>query len=151
MSYEERGQWVYLIANVLGLGGYASFILGRADSLPLANEVYVPALLWTIGIAITLSIAGRIAVEIAARIAGEIAGEVASDTETYTADVRDRDIGRLGEYVGGTVLGVGMIVPFALTLAEFDHFWIANAIYLVFALSAFVGTVVKLIAYRRGI
>ena len=151
MSYEERGQWVYLIANVLALGAYGSFILGRAGSLPLANDVYVPALLWTIGIAIVLSIAGRIAVEIAARIAGEMAGEVAGDTDEYTADVRDRDIGRFGEYVTGIVLGVGMIAPFALTLAEFDHFWIGNAIYLVFALSAFVGTAVKLVAYRRGI
>ncbi len=151
MSYEERGQWVYLIANVLALGAYATFILGRAGSLPLANEVYLPAMLWTIGIAVALSIAGRIAVEIAARIAGEISGEVASDTDAYTADVRDRDIGRHGEYVAGIVLGVGMIVPFVLTLAEFDHFWIANAIYLVFALSAFVGTAVKLVAYRRGI
>ena len=151
MSYEERGQWVYLIANVLGFGAYATFILGRAGSLPLANDVYVPALLWTIGIAIALSIAGRIAVEIAARIAGEMSGEIVSDADAYTADVRDRDIGRLGEYVGGIVLGVGMIVPFVLTLAEFDYFWIGNAIYLVFALSAFVGTVVKLVAYRRGI
>jgi hypothetical protein len=151
MSYEERGQWVYLVANVLAFGAYATFILGRVGSLPLANEVYVPALLWTIGIAIALSIAGRIAVEIAARIKGEMAGEIASDSEEYTADVRDRDIGRLGEYVGGIVLGVGMIVPFVLALAEFEQFWIANAIYLVFALSAFVGTVVKLVAYRRGI
>jgi hypothetical protein len=151
MSYEERGQWVYLIANVLALGAYGTFVLGRAGSLPLANEVYVAAMLWTIGIAIAISIAGRITVEIAARIAGEMAGEVASDTDNYTADVRDRDIGRFGEYVAGIVLGIGMVVPFALTLATFDHFWIANAIYLVFALSAFVGTVVKLVAYRRGI
>ena len=151
MSYEERGQWVYLVANVLAFAAYASFLLARAGSLPLANDVYVPALLLTIGIAIGLSIAGRIAVEIAARIKGEMAGELASDSAEYTADVRDRDIGRLGEYVGGIVLGVGMIVPFVLALAEFEQFWIANAIYLVFALSAFVGTIVKLVAYRRGI
>ena len=155
MSYEERGQWVYLVANVLGLGAYASFILGRAGSLPLAHDVYVPALLWTIGIAIVLSIVGRIGLEIAARIASEVTaemtGEAPNDTDDYTADVRDRDIGRFGEYIAGIVLGVGMIVPFALALAAFDHFWIANAIYLVFALSAFVGTVVKLVAYRRGI
>jgi predicted membrane protein len=151
MSYEERGQWVYVIANVLAFGAYATFILGRTTSLPLANDVYVPALLWTIGIAIVLSIAGRIAVEIASRIKGEIAGEVVNDADEYTADVRDRDIGRLGEYVGGIVLGVGMVVPFVLALTESAHFWIANAMYLVFALSALVGTVVKLVAYRRGI
>jgi drug/metabolite transporter (DMT)-like permease len=147
VSYEERGQWVYLIANVLTFGAYVMFILGRADSLPLASADYVPTMLWTIGIAIALSIAGRIVVEIAARIADEIA----SDSDAYTADVRDRDIGRLGEYVGGTILGIGMILPFGLALAEFDHFWIANAIYLVFAVSAFVGTIVKLVAYRRGL
>ena len=151
MSYEERGQWAYVIANVLAFGAYATFILGRAGSLPLTNDVYVPALLWTVGIAIAVSIAGRIAVEIAARIAGEIKGEVVSDADEFTADVRDRDIGRFGEYVAGIVLGVGMVVPFVLTLAEFDHFWIANAMYLVFAMSAFVGTGVKLVAYRRGI
>ena len=39
----------------------------------------------------------------------------------------------------------------ALTLAEFEYFWIANAMYLVFVLSALVGAAVKLIAYRRGI
>jgi hypothetical protein len=155
MSHEERGQWVYLIANVITIGGYVTFLLGRAGSLPLANEVYVPAILWTIGIAIAISIVGRIALEIAARIAGEIAGQIAgetpNDTDAYTADVRDRDIGRFGEYVGGIVLGVGMIVPFVLALAEFPHFWVANAIYAVFAISAFVGTIVKLVAYRRGI
>jgi len=52
--------------------------------------------------------------------------------------------------LAGTVLGVGMVVPFVLTLAEFDHFWIANAMYLAFGLSAAVGAVVKLVAYRRG-
>ena len=66
------------------------------------------------------------------------------------ADVRDRDIGRFGEYFAGTVLGVGMAVPFVLTLAEFDYFWIANAMYLAFVLSALVGAAVKLVAYRRG-
>jgi hypothetical protein len=151
MSYEERGQWVYLIANVLGFGAYATFILGRAGSLPLANDVYVPALLWTIGIAIALSIAGRIGVEIAARIAGEMSGEIVSDSDAYTADVRDRDIGRLGEYVGGIVLGVGMLVPFGLALAESESFWIANAMYLAFVLSGFTSSVVKVIAYRRGL
>ena len=44
-----------------------------------------------------------------------------------------------------------MVVPFVLTLAEFEYFWIANAMYLVFVLSALVGAAVKLIAYRRGI
>jgi hypothetical protein len=64
--------------------------------------------------------------------------------------VRDRDIGRFGEYVAGIVLGVGMVGPFILALTEADHFWIANAIYLVFVAQAMVGAVIKLVAYRRG-
>ena len=64
--------------------------------------------------------------------------------------MRDRDIGRFGEYRAGLVLGIGMVVPFILALVEADYFWIANAMYLVFALQAIVGAVVKLIAYRRG-
>jgi len=32
----------------------------------------------------------------------------------------------------------------------FDHFWIANALYLSFVASSLVSGVVKLVAYRRG-
>ena len=143
MSYEERGQWVYLIAIVLTYGAYVAIVLGQVAQTPLAEVDYVPTMLWAIGIGIALSIVGRIVVEIAAQIA--------SPSESHEADVRDRDIGRFGEYFAGTVLGIGMVVPFALTLAEFDYFWIGNAMYLAFALSALIGTTVKLVAYRRGL
>jgi len=142
MSYEERGQWVYIVAIVLTFGGYAAIVLGQAASVPLTELDYVPTMLWAIGIAIALSIVGRIVME--------IAWEMARPGDSHQADVRDRDIGRLGEYFSGTMLGVGMVVPFALTLAKFDHFWIANAMYAAFALSALVGTAVKLVAYRQG-
>jgi hypothetical protein len=138
VSYEEKGQWVYLIANVLTFGAYWSIIAGQSASTPVTEIDYVPTLLSVIGVAIVLSICGRILVEIVSR------------SESYKADMRDRDIDRRGEYVGGILLGVGMLVPFVLALAEADHFWIANAMYVGFALSAFVGTAVKLAAYRRG-
>ncbi|MDQ3554940.1 MAG: hypothetical protein M3395_11130 [Chloroflexota bacterium] len=138
MSYEEKGQWVYLVANLVTFGAYAWIILGQAAGTPLTEVDYVPTLLSVIGVAVALSIGGRILVEVVSR------------SESYRADVRDRDIGRLGEYVGGILLGVAMVVPFGLALAEADHFWIANAIYIVFALSAFVSATVKLAAYRRG-
>ncbi len=142
MSYEERGQWVYIVANVLTFGAYAAIVLGQAGSVPLTELDYVPTMLWVIGIAIALTIVGRIAMEIAV--------EMASPGDSHQGDVRDRDIGRLGEYFSGTLLGVCMVVPFALALAELDHFWIANAMYAAFALSALVGAAVKLVAYRRG-
>lgn len=139
MSYEEKGEWVYLVANVLTYGAYLTIILGRAGSTPLAEVDYVPTMLWTIGIAIALTIVGRILLEIA------------KPSDSYKADVRDREIGRFGEYVGGTFLAIGMLVPFVFALAEFDHFWIANAMYLAFALAALTGTTIKLVAYRRGL
>ena len=147
MSYEEKGQWVYLVAIVLSFGAYVAVVVGQANGGPLTDVDYIPVMLAAIGMGIALAIVGRIVVEIAGGIAAEMAGR----DDSHDADVRDRDIGRFGEYFGGTVLGVGMVVPFVLTLAEFDYFWIANAMYLAFVLAAAVGAAVKLVAYRRGI
>jgi drug/metabolite transporter (DMT)-like permease len=139
MSYEEKGQWVYVFSIGLTFAAYVLVVARQAATGPLTDWDYVPTLLWAIGIGIALSIAGRMLIEIA------------KPSESYATDARDRDIGRFGEYVSGTILGVGMVVPFILALAEFDYFWIANAMYAAFALAAFIGTVVKVVAYRRGI
>ncbi|MBA4169480.1 MAG: hypothetical protein H0X68_03635 [Chloroflexi bacterium] len=138
MSYEERGQWVYLAATTIAYAAYLVLMLGRAGTTPLTEIEYQPILLWTIGAAVTGSILGRIAIEIV------------RPSESHREDVRDREIGRFGEYVSGMILGIGMVGPFILTLVEADHFWIANAIYLVFVVQAVVGAVIKLVAYRRG-
>jgi cytochrome c biogenesis protein CcdA len=138
MSYEEKGQWVYLAATALAYGGYLVLMLSRAGTTPLPEIDYQPILLLTVGAGIAGSIVGRIAIEII------------RPSESYREDVRDRDIGRFGEYVAGIVMGVGMVWPFILALIEADHFWIANAIYLVFVTQAVVGAVIKLVAYRRG-
>ena len=146
MSSEERGQWVYLVAIVVTYGAYLVITLGQLGQTAPADIDYVPTMLWAIGIGIALAIFGRIVVE----IVGQVSAQIAGHDDGHEADVRDRDIGRFGEYFAGTVLGVGMVVPFVLTLAEFDYFWIANAMYLAFGVAAAVGAVVKLVAYRRG-
>ena len=138
MSYEEKGQWVYIFSIGLTLVAYVLIVVRQAATGPLTDWDYAPTLLWTIGIGIALSIVGRIAIEIA------------RPSESYATDARDRDIGRFGEYIAGTVLGVGMLVPFVLTLAEFNYFWIANSMYFAFALEALVGEAVKVVVYRRG-
>jgi hypothetical protein len=139
MSYEEKGAWVYLFVVLGTYVGYVAVILNRADGVPLADVPYVTPLLWSLGISIGLSIVGRIVVEIA------------RPSDSYKIDARDRDIRRFSEYVGGIVLAIAMLVPFGLTLIESDHFWIANAMYAAFALSALVSTPVRLVAYRRGL
>ena len=146
MSSEERGQWVYLVVIVVTYGAYLVITIGQLGQTAPVDIDYVPTMLSAIGIGIALAIIGRIVVEIVGRISAEVAG----DAEGHDSDVRDRDVGRFGEYFAGTALGVGMIVPFVLTLAQFDYFWIANAMYLAFVVSAVVGAGVKLVAYRRG-
>ena len=138
MSYEEKGQWVYLAATTIGYAAYVVLLLRAAGTTPLPEVDYQPILLWTIGVAIAASIIGRIAIE------------MVTPSDSPKEDVRDRDIGRLGEYRAGLVLGIGMVVPFILALVEADYFWIANAMYLVFTVQAVVGAVIKLVAYRRG-
>ena len=135
MSFEEKGNWVYLVVSVVTYVAYLSVILGRAQDVPLTDVPYVSTMLWTIGIAIVLSIAGNIVVAIS------------KPSEADKSDVRDKDINRFG----GVVLAVGMLAPFVLALTESDYFWIANAMYLAFVLSAFTSSVVKVVAYRRGL
>lgn len=138
MSYEEKGIWVYLVVSALTYLGYVVVVLGRAGGGPIAEVSYVPPMLWSIGISVGLAVVGRVALEIA------------KPSESNKADARDRDIERFGEHVAGVVLGVGMVLPFGLTLAEAPHFWIANAIFTVFVVWAVFGAAVKLVAYRRG-
>lgn len=139
MSFEEKGTWVYLVVTLGTYLAYVGIILGRADGAPLTEVPYVATMLWTVGIAVALSILGYIAVAIA------------KPSEADKSDARDRDIKRFGEYVGGTVLGIAMVLPLGLAMAEVDPFWIANAMYAAFTLSALVGTCVRLVAYRRGL
>ncbi|MFE3453395.1 hypothetical protein ACFXJ8_31165 [Nonomuraea sp. NPDC059194] len=138
MSYEEKGIWVYLAVNVVTFTAYIAVILSRTGDGGLTEVPYVSPLLWTIGIAIGASVVGRVLMEIA------------KPSESHRSDVRDKEINRLGEYVGGTILSIGMLLPFVLALADADHFWIANGMYAVYVLAGLVGPAVKLIAYRRG-
>ena len=43
-----------------------------------------------------------------------------------------------------------MPIERGMSMAELNHFWIANAIYLAFGLSSLLGSAAKIVAYRRG-
>jgi len=139
VTYEEKGTWVYLVAIVVTFGGYVAVLLARAGGGPVAEVAYVAPLLWSLGISIGLTVLGRIVVE------------VVRPSEGTTADVRDKEISRSGDYVTGMVVSGGVLLPLGLAMAQADHFWIANAIYAVSALGAVAGTLVRLVAYRRGL
>src|SRR5918993_567458 len=112
MSYEEKGQWVYLAVTAITYTAYVVLVLSRADGTPLAEVDYVPVMLVLIGAAIVASIIGRIGVE----IVGHIGDEITQTSDGLTSDIRDRDIDRYGEYIGGIILGIGMVVPFILAI-----------------------------------
>ena len=138
MAFEEKRAW---ILAVVALGAYAIYLaltLGRAAGLPLTEVPYAATMLWTIGGAIV------------AGVVLHIAAAIASAQDAEKKDVRDREIHRFGEHIGQSFVILGAVVALVLSLAELSHFWIANVIYLAFVLSAILGSVAKIAAYRWG-
>lgn len=136
MTHEEKRAWIRLVAAVLAYGGYAAVLAARADGRPLTAVPYAAALLWSVG----ASIAGSIVAEI-------VLGAVIPKA-SRAKDVRDREIGRLGEHTGQSFVVIGAVAAMLMAMAGWDRFWIANVIYLCFALSAVLGSTTKVILYR---
>jgi hypothetical protein len=138
MSFEEKSAWIMGAAAVVSYGVYLAIILGRAATMDLAMVPYVAPLLWTIGASIAASIALH-----------AVAG-IFSPRDAGKKDQRDREIYRFGEHIGQSFVVIGGVAALLMAMAEWEHFWIANVIYLTFVLSAILGSVAKIIAYRRG-
>jgi hypothetical protein len=139
VSYEEKGIWVYLVTSAGSYAVYLAIMLGRVLNTPVAHVPYVAVLLWTAGASIVASIAGRVLVE------------AARPSDSRQADVRDKEIYRSGEYASRWFLVAGAAAALLMAMARWDYFWIANVIYLGFVLWAVAGSVLKLVAYRRGL
>ena len=139
MSFEEKSTWIYAVIVVALPIIYFAMVLGQLPQTPARDIEFHAPLVAFVGAAIGLTIAAHIAIAIAA------------PDDAGKRDQRDKDINRYGEYVGGLVLGGAAVVPFILALAEADHFWIANTLYLAFILGNASGSAVKIVAYRRGL
>lgn len=137
MTMLEKRAWTYMVVSLVTYGGYVVVIASRLVGGSVTEIDYVPVLLWTLG----LSIAGSIVVGIVTGMIG--------DRSTRT-DVRDREIDQLGDRIGQAFTVIGALGAFVLALFEAPYFWIANSIYLGFALTMIVGSLAKVIAYRRG-
>lgn len=137
MTLQERRSWIYIVTSVLAYVGYVWYVVAHADGQPLAQTAYQKPLL--------VSIAAAIVVNILAEIALSIVRPV-----ERTFDVRDKEIQRLGDFTGSSLVVIGAIVGLLLALGEKDYFWIANAIYLGFVLSAVLGSMTKIGLYRAG-
>jgi branched-subunit amino acid ABC-type transport system permease component len=139
VSYEEKRTWVYLVTSAGAYLVYLAIMLGRVASTPVDRVPYVAVLLWTIGASIVASIVGRVLVE------------AARPSDSRQADVRDKEIYRFGEYASRWFLVAGAAAALLMAMAKWDYFWIADVIYLGFVLWAVAGSVLKLVAYRRGL
>lgn len=138
MTFEEKLAWIMGVVAIVAYTAYAAIVLGRAEHTPLAEVSYVPTLLWTVGAAVV------------AAVVLETVVAFASPEDAKRKDQRDREITRFGEYTGQSFVVIGGVAALGMAMAELDHFWIANAIYLAFVLSAVLGSVAKIAAYRWG-
>jgi hypothetical protein len=138
MSFEEKSAWIMGVVAVGSYSAYLAIVLGLAGGTPLTEVSYVAPLLWTVG------------ASIAASIALHAVMGISSPRDAGKKDQRDKEIHRFGEYIGQSFVVIGGVAALLMAMAELDHFWIANVIYLTFVLSAILGSVAKIVAYRRG-
>jgi hypothetical protein len=138
VAFEEKRAWIMLVVSAVAYTVYVAIVLGGRGGVGLTEVSYAPALLWTVGAAIV------------AAIALSIAADVTSPRGAAKRDQRDQEIGRLGDHVGQSFVVIGGVAALFMAMSEVDYFWIANVIYLTFVLSAVLGSVTKIVAYRRG-
>lgn len=143
MVYEERNTWVGLVVGVVGIAVYLIIVAPQLATTPAADIDWFWPMVWTIGGSIVLSIVLSI-------LWGIVAGMRDPDG-VGRSDVRDREISQLGDRVGQAFLVIAAIGVLWLSAIEADWFWIANATYFGLALSAIVGSVARVVVYRRGL
>jgi len=143
MVYEERNTWASLVVSIIGVAVYLVIVLPQVASTPAADIDWFWPMLWTI--------AGSIVVTIVLSILWGMLAGMRDPDGAGASDVRDREISRMGDRVGQAFLVIAALGVLWLCAIEADWFWIANATYLGLALSAIVGGIARVIAYRRGL
>jgi hypothetical protein len=141
MTFEEKSTWAVAAVTVLAYGSYFIKILGDATSTPVNEIEYQGPLVAMVGVFIVLLIVSHVVI---AAVTATARGGI------EVSDVRDQKIDRFGEYVGGYVLGAGMLVVLVLAMAETEYFWIANAALGIMVIAELVTSATKIILYRRG-
>jgi hypothetical protein len=138
MAFEEKRAWMMVVVTVAAYGIYLSIVLGRLSGRTVTDVPYARTMLLSIGGAIVASIVAQIVIS------------TFSARHADRKDVRDREIGRFGDHIGQSFVVIGGVSALLMAMAEWDYFWIANVIYLCFALSSVLGSIAKIAAYRWG-
>jgi hypothetical protein len=135
MAAEEKSAWIMLLLAIAAGTTYVIWVLNDAAGAPLTEAPYVWPMIFTILGSIVASIILHIF------FAPQIGKK----------DQREREIHRFGEYTGYAFITIGALAAMVLAMFEFEHFWIANAVYVCFILSAIIGQTAKVVAYRSGL
>jgi len=143
MVFEERNAWTGLVVSVIAMTVYVLVLLQLAGGGPLTEVDWLPVMLWTIGLSI--------AVTIVITIGWGIAVGMKDREGASRSDIRDRDISRMGSRVEHAFLVIAGLGVIALCAMGADLFWIAHTMFAGFAISAVIGGIARVIAYRRGL
>jgi len=136
MAYQEKYALAFGIIAVLAYGVYVAIVAPQLASTPPADVPWVVPMLASIGGAVVAGI-----------IVGIVLG-IVSPKGADKEDERDRRIARFGDHVGNAFVAIGAVAAIVLSMLRVDWFWIANAVYLAFILSAVFSTMAKLAGYR---
>lgn len=139
MSYEEKIAWALGVVAVVTYGAYVAWVLNQAQDVPIVDVAYVGPMIAAIVAGIVLGIIATIVIAIT------------RPDEAGVSDERDRMINRRGDQIGQSFLVIGGLAVMVLAAIEAPYFWIANAMYLAFILSALLSTVAKVVGYRWGL
>ena len=134
MSKEEKRAWILLVCAIGAYAIYLTLTLTQARGGDLTSVAYAVPLLATIGGSIVLSILLDIFV----------------GGRPERKDQRDREISRFGDAMGQAFVVIGAVAAMLFAVIDLDPFWIANVVYLCFVLSATLGSIAKITAYRSG-
>jgi hypothetical protein len=135
VSYEEKSAWIMVFLAVTLYAAYVVVVLGRADDgTALVDVDYIRPVLTTIG----------------ASIVGSIVLHMFIGGTDRRTDQRDKEISRRGDVVGTGAMVAGALGAMVMAMAEWDHFWIANLLYLSFVVTAILTNVTRIVTYRAG-
>ena len=138
VSFGEKTTWIYAVVTVGVAVAYFATIFGQDPGVDVTEIAYFQPMLMAVSAAVLLTVIAQILIAIA------------SPKEGDKKDERDTHINRFGENVGYYVLSLGILLVLGLVVAEVEHFWIANAIYLAYVVAALISSIAKIVVYRKG-
>jgi hypothetical protein len=141
VSFQEKSNLAVLVALLLVFGAYFGFVLpgiSAGGTVPPASAVGAVLIGPTVVLAVLLIISHGIIALLSPDEAGE-------------TDERDQLIQMRADARAGYVLVLGVFSVLLLLFLEIEPFWIANALLGAVAASEIVKSLLRAIAYRRGV